>query len=64
MPDASPPMSGPATLMAPAASGAPALQVGVVVIAALYLGREVLIPITLAILLPSCWCPSSNCRAW
>jgi len=40
-----------ATPIAPAASRAPALQVGVVVIAALYLGREVLIPITLAILL-------------
>src|SRR5665213_2272706 len=51
MPDASPPPSRLATLIAPAASGAPALQVGVVVIAALYLGREVLIPITLAILL-------------
>jgi predicted PurR-regulated permease PerM len=51
MPDPSPPPSRLATLIAPAASAAPALQVGVVVIAALYLGREVLIPITLAILL-------------
>jgi predicted PurR-regulated permease PerM len=52
MPDpSSPPPSRLATLSAPTASGTPALQVGVVVIAALYLGREVLIPITLAILL-------------
>ena len=51
MPDPSPPSSRLATLIVPAASAAPALQVGVVVIAALYLGREVLIPITLAILL-------------
>ena len=51
MPDPSPPSSRLATLIGPAASAAPALQVGVVVIAALYLGREVLIPITLAILL-------------
>jgi predicted PurR-regulated permease PerM len=51
MPDPSPPPSRLATPIAPAASAAPALQVGVVVIAALYLAREVLIPITLAILL-------------
>jgi len=51
MPDPLPPPSRLSTLIAPAASAAPALQVGVVVIAALYLGREVLIPITLAILL-------------
>jgi predicted PurR-regulated permease PerM len=43
----------PSQLAAPAASpgAASALQVGVVVIAALYLAREILIPITLAILL-------------
>jgi len=51
MPDPLPPPSRLSTVIAPAASAAPALQVGVVVIAALYLGREVLIPITLAILL-------------
>ena len=51
MPDPSPPQSRLATLIAPVGSGAPALQVGVVVIAALYLAREVLIPITLAVLL-------------
>jgi predicted PurR-regulated permease PerM len=52
MPDpSSPPPSRLATLIAPAASGAPALQVGVVVVAALYFAREILIPITLAILL-------------
>jgi len=50
MPDPSPP-SRLTTLIAPAGSEAPALQVGVVVIAALYLAREVLIPITLAVLL-------------
>jgi predicted PurR-regulated permease PerM len=49
MPDPSP--SRLSTLTVPVASGAPALQVGVVVIAALYFAREVLIPITLAILL-------------
>ena len=37
MPDPSPPPSRLSTLIAPAASAAPALQVGVVVIAALYL---------------------------
>src|SRR6476661_3831478 len=43
----------PSQLATPAASpgAASALQVGVVVIAALYLAREILIPITLAILL-------------
>lgn len=51
MSDAAPPPSRMATPIAPTASRAPALQVGVVVIAALYFGREVLIPITLAILL-------------
>ena len=52
MPDpSSPPPSRATTSVAPAASGAPALQVGVVVIAALYLARDVLMPITLAILL-------------
>jgi predicted PurR-regulated permease PerM len=51
MPDPSPPPPRLATLIAPTAPGAPALQVGVVVVAALYLAREALIPITLAILL-------------
>jgi len=52
MPDpSSPPPSRATTPVAPGASAAPALQVGVVVIAALYLARDVLMPITLAILL-------------
>lgn len=51
MPDPSPLPSRPTAPIAPIVPGAPALQVGVVVIAALYFGREVLIPITLAILL-------------
>ena len=55
MPDASFPPSRPAAQITPPAASdfakALALQVGVVVVAALYFAREVLIPVTLAILL-------------
>ncbi len=55
MPDASSPPSRPAAQITPPAAPdfarALALQVGVVVVVALYFAREVLIPITLAILL-------------
>ena len=55
MPDASSPPSRPAAQVtspaAPDFASALALQVGVVIVAALYFAREVLIPVTLAILL-------------
>ena len=54
MPDADPPTSAPARVRpaeTPGVSGLLTLAIAVVVIAALYLAREVLIPITLAILL-------------
>ena len=52
MPDpSSPPQSRLVPPLPSAPSGASALQVGVVVVAALYFAREILIPITLAILL-------------
>jgi predicted PurR-regulated permease PerM len=66
MPDApSPPRTGPpraevAPAETPGLAGLLALAVGVVVVAALYLAREVLIPVTLAILLSFALAPLAD----